>query len=115
MQTCCGLVDAPWGKPSELARIDEREEFFGNAADSERRRATEKATKDAKVIEAASKADSTKGAMGEAVNALHMRRTKNICLEEKTHELEIMQESMEVWRRNSEIKSRQRNNGTIII
>jgi syntaxin-binding protein 5 len=80
------------GKPSELARVEERGELFGNAADanakSEQRRATEKATKDAKVADAAAKADSAKGNMGDNMNALHIRGQKINELGEKTQELE---------------------------
>ena len=86
------LLTRHGGKPSELARIEERGALFGNAADahakSEQRRATEKATKDAKVAEVASKADSAKGVMGDAMNALHIRGQKINDLGDKTQELE---------------------------
>lgn len=77
------------GIASELARIEERGELFGNAADahtkSEQRRKTEKATK-AQV--AAAKAESAKGSMGDAMNALHVRGQKINDLGEKTQELQ---------------------------
>jgi hypothetical protein len=91
-QNIVNLLTHHGGKASKLAEVEERGALFGNAADahakSEQRRASEKVTKDAKVAEAAAKADSAKGAMGDAMNALHIRGQKINDLGEKTQELE---------------------------